>query len=171
MSMDSKANLFGDVLTFLKTQQGAEEIALAALRKADEGYLDGEPMKAFNERVDLIARIERLLVEVQPSISKEKSSFSFRFAKMWNDLIGSPVMNTLRYTEAQGMMEEADAEIERLRTKYEQFVLAVAKNYRPRVQAQSLQGECPTGDYKRAEAIEPQGSRSESPALSPSEDS
>ncbi|HXR93737.1 MAG TPA: hypothetical protein VN750_26025 [Steroidobacteraceae bacterium] len=36
-----------------------------------------------------------------------------------------------------------------------------------RLQAQSLQGECPTGDYKPAEAIEPQGSRSESPASSP----
>lgn len=47
--------------------------------------------------------------------SKEESSFAFRFAKMWHDLIGSPVMNTRRYTEAQGMMEEADAEIARLR--------------------------------------------------------
>lgn len=62
-SRASKQSLLGDVLTFLKTQQRAEEIALAALRKAGEGYLDGEPMKAFNERVDLIARIERLPVE------------------------------------------------------------------------------------------------------------
>ena len=34
-------------------------------------------------------------------------------------------------------------------------------------QAKSLQGECPTGDYKQAEAIEPKGSRSESPAHQP----
>jgi len=60
------------------------------------------------------------------------NTFAFRFAKMWHDLIGSPVMNTRRYTEAQGMMEEADAEIARLRTEHEQFVLAVAKNYVPR---------------------------------------
>lgn len=62
--------------------------------------------------------------------SNEESSFSFRFAKMWHDLIGSPVMNTRRYTEAQGMMEEADAEIARLRTEHEEFVLKVAERFR-----------------------------------------
>lgn len=62
--------------------------------------------------------------------SNEESSFAFRFAKMWHDLIGSPVMNTRRYTEAQGMMEEADAEITRLRTEHENFVLKVTERLR-----------------------------------------
>jgi hypothetical protein len=47
---------------------------------------------------------------------------------MWNDLIGSPVMHTRRYSEAQGMMEEADTEIARLRKEHEDFVLNVAKH-------------------------------------------
>lgn len=35
----------------------------------------------------------------------------------------------------------------------------------PVAQAKSPQGERPIGDYERAEAVEPKGSRSESPAL------
>jgi len=67
--MASKESLLADVLTFLKTQQRAEEITRAALRRAGERYLDGEPMKAFKERVDLIARIERLPDETTEKLS------------------------------------------------------------------------------------------------------
>jgi hypothetical protein len=58
--MTSNERLLAHALAFLKQQQRAEEIALAALRQAGEGYLDGEPMKAFNERVRLIECIESL---------------------------------------------------------------------------------------------------------------
>lgn len=59
-------SLMTDVLSFLKTQQQAEEVALAALRQAGEGYLGGEPMKAYNERVRLIKELESRLTGEQP---------------------------------------------------------------------------------------------------------
>ncbi len=64
----SKERLLTDILAFLKQQQRAEEIALAALRQAGEGYFDGESVKAYNERVSLIERLESNAPEtfVQP---------------------------------------------------------------------------------------------------------